>query len=103
MFFFRHIHEIRSICKDACVSVLYATGDVLHDQNSKPETLELVVNFMPEAEAMYYHHYYLLQAGLSELLQVPVEITDFDRLKNVAIRRQLLQHAEVIYNRSIVG
>jgi hypothetical protein len=102
MFFFRNIQEIRSICRDAKVGVLYATGDVLHDPDSAPDTLELIVTFQPEADDMYYHYFYLLQSSLELLLGVKIELTDYDRLRNPAIRKRILEHSEVIYNHRVV-
>jgi predicted nucleotidyltransferase len=103
MFFYRHINEIREICREAKVSVLYVTGDVLHDRDALPEVLELVVTFKPEVEEMYYHYFYLLQSSMEDLLQTRVELIDYDRLKNQAIRKRILEHAEVLYNLSIAG
>ena len=103
MFFYRHINEIREFCRAAKVSVLYVTGDVLHDRDALPEVLELVVTFKPEVEEMYYHYFYLLQSNMEDLLQTRVELIDYDRLKNQVIRKRILEHAEVLYNLSIEG
>jgi hypothetical protein len=68
MFFYRHINEVREICRAAQVSVLYLTGDILHDRDALPAVLDLVVTFKPEVDEMYYHYFYLL--FLSSLLKM---------------------------------
>ena len=101
MFYFRHIQEIRSVCRDCGVSVLYATGEIVYDPHLVPDVLELVVTFQPDTDDVYFHNFYLLQQEISSILGLTVELTDWDQLKNQAIKKRILEHSEVIYNHSI--
>jgi predicted nucleotidyltransferase len=101
MFYFRHIQEIRSICRDCGVSVLYATGDLVYDPHLVPDILQLVVTFLPENGDVYFHNFYLLQQEISSILGISVELTDWDQLKNQVIKKRILEHSEVMYNHTI--
>ncbi len=101
MFYFRHIQEIRSICRDCGVSVLYATGDLVYDPHLVPDILQLVVTFLPENGDVYFHNFYLLQQEISSILGISVELTDWDQLKNQSIKKRILEHCEVMYNHNI--
>lgn len=101
MFYFRHIQEIRSVCRDCSVSVLYATGEVVYDPHLVPDVLELVVTFLPDNSDLYFQNFYLLQQEISTILGLAVELTDWDQLKNQVVKKRILEHSEVMYNHSI--
>lgn len=101
MFYFRHIQEIRSVCRGYSVSVLYATGEVVYDPHLVPDVLELVVTFLPDNDDLYFYNFYLLQQEISSILGLAVELTDWDQLKNQVVKKRILEHSEVMYNHSI--
>jgi predicted nucleotidyltransferase len=101
MLLFQNIHAIRNICKECLVSNLYAIGSIVNDPDVQPTELEFLVEFNQSTGDSYFHYFYSLQNQLADLLQMQVQLTDLNQLKNPNIKARMLQNSECLVGQAL--
>lgn len=91
-----HFREIETICKQYQVQKMAFFGSVIREDFNEQSDIDILVNFLPEAEVDYID-FYDLQHDLSELFQRPVDLIPEAGLVQQVLREQVLDIQQVFY------
>lgn len=92
-----NINEIKKLCSENKVKILYAFGSVLTDQFNNNSDIDLIVDFDSIDLASYADNYYNLKFGLQRLFNRQVDLLEQKAVKNPYFLQKLNKQKKLIY------
>lgn len=92
---------LSDLCEKHNVKRLFVFGSVVSGENKAGSDIDLAVEFRPMDLASYAQNYFGLHAALEEKLNRPVDLIEWNAVKNPLFRRQVEKERQIMFEASL--
>ncbi len=101
-FILQHLNEIKALCKEHNVRILYAFGSIVDGRFQEGKSdIDLLIEFDHDDKEKKAKSLFLIWVQLQELLKHKVDLVSSDKLKGKYFKKYLDLYKEEIYSKSM--